>query len=103
LLFPKPFAWSAPRKSDPAAQAHQECNDGTDQEYDEQYFRDTGCADRDSAEPEKCSDQGYDEEDDGIMKHVRTSEFMIFCSPLRVAELLANGSIAAVGARRRAS
>jgi len=54
---------------DAAAQAHQETDDCADQKYDEEYFRDAGGADRDSAEAEDGCNQRDDEKDNGIVKH----------------------------------
>jgi hypothetical protein len=52
-----------------SAYAHQQADHSTDQEYDEQNFRNAGSAHGNSAEAEKRSDQSDDEEDDGIVKH----------------------------------
>src|ERR1700733_11518960 len=56
-----------------AADAHQKRDQSADQKKDEQYFRYPGGAGGNSTEAEYGSYQGNDEEDDGIMKHDRTS------------------------------
>jgi hypothetical protein len=56
-----------------AADAHQKSDQSADQKNDEQYFRYPGGAGGNSTEAEYGSYQGNDEEDDGIMKHDRTS------------------------------
>jgi hypothetical protein len=61
----------------PTAQAHQKRDYGADQEHDEEYLRDAGSADRDSTKAEECGNQRNDEEDDGIVKHVRTSSYLM--------------------------
>jgi hypothetical protein len=58
-----------PMVLDAASQTHQEAHHSTDQKHDEQYFRDSGSADGDSAETKKGSNQRNDEENDGIVKH----------------------------------
>ncbi len=57
-----------------SSHAHQEADDGTDQEYDKKDLRYSRCTDGNAAESEKRSDQGDDEEYNGIMKHVSTYE-----------------------------
>jgi hypothetical protein len=54
------------------AQAHQEADEGDDQEYDEQYLGDAGRANRNAAESEKRRDQGDNEKYHSIMKHEHT-------------------------------
>jgi hypothetical protein len=56
-----------------AADAHQKTDQSPDQKDDEQYFRYPGGAGGNATEAEYGSYQGNDEEDDGIMKHDRTS------------------------------
>ena len=55
------------------AYAHEQTDHGTDQEHDEQYFRDARGTDCNTAEAEKGGNQSNDEEDDGIVKNDRTS------------------------------
>jgi hypothetical protein len=56
-----------------AADAHQKTDQSADEKNDEQYFRYPGGAGGNATEAEYGSHQGNDEEDDGIMKHDRTS------------------------------
>jgi hypothetical protein len=84
---------------DPTAQAHQESNHRADQKHDEKDFRDAGCADSDSTEAEKRGNQCDNEENNGIVKHVRTSKEL--SSSLRVAEVSGKQTVITVGARRR--
>jgi hypothetical protein len=52
-----------------ATHAHQETDNGADQENNEEYFRDPGSANRDSTKAEHGGNQSDDEEDYGIVKH----------------------------------
>jgi hypothetical protein len=79
---------AAKRLLDAAAQAHQEADEGDNQEYDEQYLRDAGRADRNAAESEKRRDQGDNEKYNSIMKHERTylmKNAIRRCGTVRVA------------------
>jgi hypothetical protein len=58
--------------SDPAAETHQETDDGTNQKDDEQNLGNAGGADRYAAESEKRRYQGDDEKHHCIVKHERT-------------------------------
>jgi len=56
----------------PAAQAHQEADDRTDQEYDEENLCDARGTYGDATESEERCDQGDDEKDHCVMEHERT-------------------------------
>ena len=60
---------SAAQPPPPTLSAAQEGDDCEYQEYEEQYFRDTGCACGNAAEAENRSHDGNDEEDDCVVKH----------------------------------
>ena len=81
------------------AYAHEQTDHGTDQEHDEQYFRDAGGTDGNTAEAKKGGNQSDDEEDDGIVKHDRTSGDMGSVMQVRAVSGKRRGR--AVGGGRR--
>jgi hypothetical protein len=54
---------------DATTRMHDERNNGADQEDNKQNFGDAGGTGRDPAETEERRDQGYDQEDNGVMQH----------------------------------
>jgi hypothetical protein len=82
-----------------ATQAHQKTDYRADEKNDEQYFRDAGCADRDSAKTKHGGNQSDDEKDYGIVKHDRTFGFRMAFT--RLPQVSWNALVGAVGTRRR--